>query len=246
MIQEVFVGGEPIRFKTLGRSLPKFSKAKKWKFRINMGDFANYGFCPYTAWHLSKGTVPVLAPKVKEAQTAGKIVHDELDKEHEEKVSMLPKATEKTRKNRYKPLEFSRNFPVFLYRKPFLYVGRIDNLCRKTDGNFYVSEDKTTGRAPSRPWRNHLLQVLSYCTGMANTHWRKYDAQYLCWEVRYLDKNSREILSKFGGLYDQLSHDDLLETLTNFESIYQGNDPGFETNPRKCYVCRYTNGCPFK
>lgn len=246
MIDEVFVSGEPIGFKALGKILPKIPKKKKPKFTVHMAEFAQYGFCPYTAWHLSKGTPSVLVPRLKRAQTIGKSVHDELDREHEEKIARLPKATEKTRKNKHKPLAFHRNFSVCLYRRSFLYIGKIDKICRKVDGNFYITEDKTSKILPYWPWLNHRLQVWIYCAGMASSYSHKYNAQYLCWQIRYLDKISRECLRDFGGLYDNISHESLLDSLDNFEAIYQGNDSGHEVSPNRCEVCKYRDGCQFK
>lgn len=245
MIEKVSVSEDPITFKKLGRILPKRPK-KKPKFRIQILEFAQFGFCPYTAWHVAEGTTPIMIAKVKRAQTIGKIIHDELDRKHEEETAKLPKATEKTRLDKYKPLKFPRNFPVFLYHKPFLYVGRIDNICRKANGNFYITEDKTTKRAPYWPWGDHLIQVQAYCAGMANTYWRRYNAQYLCWHIRYLDRSSREHLNDFEGIYGDTSHKNLLDSLKNFETIYQGNNPGFEVNPNKCKVCKFSNTCSFK
>jgi CRISPR/Cas system-associated exonuclease Cas4 (RecB family) len=245
MVEDISIFGELISFKTLGKTLPRLPK-KKPKFIIQMGGFAQYGFCPYTAWHLGEGTTPILVPKVEQAQTVGKVIHDELDVVHEKKIAKLPKATEKTRRDKYKPLEFPRNLPVSFYHRPFLYTGKLDNIRRMRDGNFYVTEDKTTKLLPSRPWFNHRLQVWAYCAGMASAYWRRYDARYLCWRIRYLDRTNRRSLGDFEGFYDTISHRTLLDSLEKFETIYQGNDLGFEVNPNKCGVCGYRDGCPFR
>lgn len=236
---------KPISFRILGKTLPKLPKDKNWEFTIKMADFAQFGFCPYIAWHLSEGTTPIIKPKIKQAIKIGKIVHEKLDIEHEEKVAKLPKADEKTRLDKYKPLAFHRNLPVLLYRRPFLYLGKIDDVSRKADGNFYITEDKATKKLPDSPWFNHLLQVWVYCAGMASTYWRRYNARYLCWQIRYHDVNGK-ILGGFGDLYDTFSHKTLLNSLKNFEAIYQGNNLGFEVNPNKCKVCKFKDGCPFK
>jgi len=235
----------PITFKKLGRTLPKLPK-KKPKKRIRIGDFAQFGYCPYTAWHLAKRTTPIFVPKVKEAQIAGKNIHNQLDVKHEEKMAELPKATEKTMQDRYKPLMFPRNLPVYLYHKPFLYVGLIDNACREKDGDIHIIEDKTTKRIMYWPWKDNLLQVKAYCAGMANTYWRKFDARYLRWHIRYRDRSSGEHLNDFEGMYGSTSHEDLFESLGVFEAIYQGEDISVEVNPKRCVVCKYANGCSFK
>lgn len=242
----IIIEDKPINFRTLGKTLPKLPKTKKWKFTVKVSEFSQFGFCPYTAWHFSRGTTPILLPKIEQARTVGKIVHDELDREHEEKVAKLPKATEKTRLDRYKPLAFHRNLRVYLYRGPFLYLGKIDNVRRESDGNFYITDDKTTKQLPDRPWPDQLLQVWAYCAGMASTYWRRYNARYLCWQIRYLDKIKREALGEYGGFYSRTRHETLLGSLENFEAIYQGNDPGFEVNPNKCKVCKFGDECPFK
>jgi len=237
---------KPIAFRNLGKSLPNIPKKKSWEFTIRMADFAEFGYCPYRAWHLSRGTTPVVRPETAKAMEIGKTIHENLDRGHAEKISALRKATETDRLDKSRPLEFYRNLRVHLYRRPFLYLGKIDNVCRKTDGNFYIAEDKTTRQLPSSPWPDHLLQVYTYCAGMAGTHWRRYSAKYLCWRITYRDKITTEILGEFGGFYDTLSHDTLLTSLENFETIYRGDDPGLEVNPNKCIICRYGTSCPFR
>lgn len=237
---------KPISFRTLGRTLPRLPRNKKPEFIVRMSDFAQYGFCQYTAWHLSEGTRPVLVPEIKQALEIGKLTHDELDRKHEEWTAELPKATKKTIQDRHKPLVFPRNLRVYLYHKPFLYLGKIDNVSREADGHLYITEDKTTKQLPSRPWPNHLLQVWIYCAGMASAHWRRINARYLCWQIEYYDRVRKEILGEFGGVYDTISHENLLSAIENFETIYQGNDLGFEIHPNRCRVCKYRDRCQFK
>ena len=86
MIEEATLSmGKPISFKNLGKKLKRPTKAKP-KFSIKMSDFAQFGYCPYTAWHLSSGTTPIIKPALKQAIEAGTVAHDKMDVEHEEKV----------------------------------------------------------------------------------------------------------------------------------------------------------------
>lgn len=64
----IVIEDKPISFRTLGKILPKLPKTKEWKFIVKMSEFAQFGFCPYTAWHFSQGTTPILISKVEQAR----------------------------------------------------------------------------------------------------------------------------------------------------------------------------------
>jgi len=238
---------KPVIFKTLGKTLQR-DHIRKPEFMVRMSDFAEYGYCPYTAWHLSQGTQAIHAPKIERAIVTGKIAHAKLDKTHEEKIAKLPKATKKTLLKKHRPLAFPRNLPVHLYHKQFLYVGRIDLVKRESDGNLYINDDKFTMRLPERPWNDHLLQVWAYCSGMSSTYWHKIDAKYLYWQVQYYaNKEKTEVLGNpFGDFYFRSHHEVLLNSMENFEAIYMGKDLGFEVNLNKCKVCKFGHACSFK
>lgn len=236
-----------IEFEELLRDSHRPEAKKGNSISVRVADFAEFGYCPYKAWHHGRGSREVRSRGSQAALARGAEKHAKAEQRQKRVLASKPIPTATDLSNMLHDLEVIPEFDGKTRLGDVEYRWKADTIGR-SQGHLVVGEFKT-GRWKLMP--NHYLQVWAYSTmapqGVTAKFGPGFKADRVFWYLEY-----ERLQAKLGPFPFAKSERDLLTTsMSWFEWLYRKGLQGSSDVPNDlpgpdqltCTPCSFKSNC---